>query len=137
MRKFGRKKANREHMLNNLCASIILFESVTTTEPKAKEVSSLVSKSINLANSDSLTARRELLGCFTDKNVVKKLYDVLVPRYKEIKSGHTRIYKIGHRVGDGASKVIIKLVGGNEDIKNPKISKDKKEESKDIKKESK
>jgi large subunit ribosomal protein L17 len=137
MRKFGRKKSNREHMLKNLCASIILFESVTTTEPKAKEASKMVSKYINLAGSDSLSARRELLSSFTDKNVVKKLYEVIAPRYKNVKSGHTKIYKIGNRVGDGASKVIIKLSIAGKVEENTKASKDKKEKDADTKKDTK
>lgn len=131
MRKFGRKKSNREHMLKNLCASIILFESVTTTEPKAKEASAMISKYINLAESDLLTARRSLLGTFTDKNVVKKLYEDIAPRYKGVKSGHTKIFKVGNRIGDGASKVIIKLTIAGKPEENTKkpVSKDKKEDN--------
>lgn len=123
MRKFGRKKDHRGQMLKNLTASVILYESVETTEPKAKEVSAIIDKTINLAKNKTLDAKRKLLGYFTDKNVVKKLYEEIIPRYPNTNSGYTRIYKIGYRVGDGAAKVLIKLTQAKVEKLETKVEK--------------
>jgi len=109
MRKFGRKKAHRMQMLKNLATSVILYESIQTTAPKAKETRSIIDKMINTAKIQTLQSRRELLAYFTDKNAIKKIYEVLIDRFKETKGGYTKIYKYGYRIGDGSQKVILRL----------------------------
>lgn len=109
-RKFGRNKDHRELMLANLVTSLILYENIKTTKPKAKEASSLLDKMITLAKSGTLANRRYLLGYLKDKNAVKKLYDDFVVRFKGRKSGFAKIYKLGHRVGDGAPMTIIRII---------------------------
>jgi len=130
MRKFGRKKDHREQMLKNLATSIIIYERVETTSPKAKEISSSVDKMINIAKKGTLESRRQLLRFFNHENAVKKIYYVLIDRFKDKNSGYTKIYNCGYRVGDGAKKAIIMLIGAKttavvekNDIKD--ISKDK------------
>lgn len=109
-RKLGRKVKYRKMMLRNLITSIILYEKVTTSEAKAKEVKGLIDKTINLGKKNDLSSKRKLLSYLTDKNAVKKIYEVLTERYKDRNSGYTRTYKISPRLGDSASRMIIKLI---------------------------
>lgn len=111
-RKFARKKAHRNHMLRNLAASVILFEKIETTEAKGKEIKRMIDRTITIAKKGTLAARRELLGLYFDKNVVDKLFDVLVARFSDRPSGYTRVLRLGNRVGDNASKVVVMFVEG-------------------------
>lgn len=109
-RKFGRKKAARSHMLRNLAASVILFEKVETTEAKAKEIRRMIDRSITVAKKNTLASRRELESLYFDKNVAKKLVEVLAPRYTDRPSGYTRLLKLGQRAGDGVDKALLLLI---------------------------
>ncbi len=109
-RKLGRKKPHREHMMRNLAASVILYESVETTEAKAKEAKRVVEKSISLAKKNTLAARRALESLYFDSNVAKKLMEVLAARYTDRPSGYTRIVRTGIRHGDAADRAIISLI---------------------------
>jgi large subunit ribosomal protein L17 len=130
MRKFGRKIDNRTQMLKNLTTSVILYEKIKTTAPKAKETRSLVDRVITIAKKDTLSARRELLGFLLDENAVKKVYEVLIPRYKNRHSGYTRILNLGNRVGDGAKKVLIELMDAKKEVKSSESKENDKETSK-------
>ncbi len=105
-----RKKAPREAMLRNLAASIVLHEKVKTTSAKAKAVKPLVEKAITTGKTNSLASRRRLLKFFYTDHPVKKILEVLGPRYEKRPGGYTRIIKLGHREGDGAEMVQIELV---------------------------
>ncbi len=109
-RKLGRTKEPRQMMLNNLVCSILIFEKVRTTQAKAKEVKSLVEKSITTAKKGDLAARRKLIATLPQKNAINKLMDVLGNRYQKRSGGYTRIIKIGSREGDGAEMAQIELV---------------------------
>lgn len=106
----GRKKEPREAMLRNLATSIILYEKVKTTKPKAKAVKPLVEKMISLGKNDTLAARRKALKFFYIENPVKKIFEELGPRYKTRPGGYTRTTKLGFRKGDAAEMVQIELV---------------------------
>jgi len=105
-----RAKAPREAMLRNLAASVILYEKVKTTAAKAKAVCPLVEKAITTGKTDSLSARRQLLSFFYTDHPIKKIFEVLGPRYQDRHGGYTRITKMGHRPNDGADVVLIELV---------------------------
>lgn len=108
--KLGRKNKNRRQMLKNLAMSILIYEKVTTTEAKAKEVRSIVDYAINHAKIDNLTNRRTLLAFFLhNDNVVEKLFKDLGPRFKDMTSGYTKLFKNKPRVGDGASTITMIL----------------------------
>ena len=109
-RKLGRTKEPREMMLKNLACSVLIYEKVKTTKAKAKEVRSLVEKSITTAKKGDLSSRRKLLSSLPQKNAVDKLMNVLGEKYKERPGGYTRIIKLGNREGDGAEMVQIELV---------------------------
>lgn len=105
-----RKKAPREMMIKNLAASLILYEKIKTTQAKAKAVRSLAERLITRGKKNDLTARRYLIKYLPVENAVKKVLEVLSPKYKERPGGYTRIVKIGPRKGDGAEMVIIEFI---------------------------
>ncbi|HBP00430.1 MAG: 50S ribosomal protein L17 [Candidatus Uhrbacteria bacterium GW2011_GWF2_41_16] len=105
-----RKKAPRTAMLKSLAESIILYEKVETTEAKAKFVRSLVERAITTGKIPSLQARRKLIAAFHTELPVKKILEVLGPRYLNRPGGYTRIIKLGTRQNDRASMVQIELV---------------------------
>lgn len=125
-RKLGRKKAHRSHMLRNLAASVILHESVETTEAKAKEVKKLVESSISLAKKNNLAARRQLAGLFFDNAAVDKLMSDLGPRYAPRTSGFTRTVRTGVRHGDGMSKMLISLIPAEKPVEKTQEKSDAK-----------
>lgn len=105
-----RKKGPRESLLRNLAASVILYEKITTTQAKAKAVRPLVEKAITTGKQPSLAARRQLLKFFYTDHPVKKILEVLGPRYHTRPGGYTRLIKVGPRKNDGAEMVQIELV---------------------------
>jgi len=108
-RKLGRKRDQRKALLKSLARELFLKEKIKTTEAKAKELRSFAERFIERAKEKNLTNLRYLRRFFS-KEVIKKLFDEIGPRYKERKGGYTRIIKIGYREGDRAKMVIIELV---------------------------
>ncbi len=106
-----RKVGPRNALLRGLVQSIVLYETVCTTEAKAKAVKPMVEKLITVGKVDSLTNRRKLLQFFGQQDLpVRKILEVLGPRYKTRAGGYMRIQKIGPRKGDGAKTVQIAFV---------------------------
>lgn len=108
-RKFHRKRDQRRALLKSLARELFLKEKIKTTEAKAKELRSFAEKFIERAKEKNLQNVRYLRRFF-DKEVVKKLFDTIGPRYKERKGGYTRIIKLGPRPSDGAKMAIIELI---------------------------
>jgi large subunit ribosomal protein L17 len=109
-RKLGKKPAHRKAMFANMCTSLIKHEQIVTTLPKAKELRPIVEKLITLAKKGGLAARRQAISEVRDVTQVKKLFEVLGPRYKERKGGYTRVLKAGFRYGDNAAQAVIEFV---------------------------
>lgn len=110
-RKLGRTNKHRKSMLANLTKDLIINERIQTTETRAKEVRKFVDKMITYGKNGSLVARRKALAFMhNDKEVVKKVFDVLAPRYAARNGGYTRILKLTERRGDDALMVILELV---------------------------
>jgi len=109
MKALSRKKAHRKSTLRNLVTSLILYERIETSSAKVKEVRPIVEHLINLAKKNNLEAKRSLLGYIFDKNAVKKVFEVYVPRYKTKKSGFIKIYKKGPRLGDASQVSILEF----------------------------
>ena len=108
--KLGITSSHKRALLRSLAAELFLHERITTTLPKAKELVSYSEKLVTRAKKADLSAIRAVNGEINNKNIVKKVFDVLVPRYKERAGGYTRILKVGTRRGDRASIAIVKLV---------------------------
>ncbi len=97
-------------MLANMAASLIKHEQIITTLPKAKELRSIVEKLVTIGKKGNLAARRQAISELRDAKMVKKLFEVLAPRYKERAGGYTRIMKAGFRHGDNAAVAVIEFV---------------------------
>jgi large subunit ribosomal protein L17 len=112
-RKLGRTNKHRRSMLANLTKDLIMNERIETTETRAKEVRKFVDKMITYGKNGSLVSRRKALAFLhNDNEAVKKVFDVLAPRYAERNGGYTRILKLDNRQGDDALMVILELVEG-------------------------
>ena len=97
-------------MFRGLVTDLLRYEQIKTTETKAKAVRGLAEKMITLGKSGSLAARRRVLGYVYDKDTASKVFDELAERYEDRPGGYTRIVRVGPRLGDGASVVILELV---------------------------
>jgi len=106
---FHRKKDQRKALMKGLVRSLFIHEKIKTTEAKAKELRKLAERLISKGKKNDLAARR-YLAQYLDKTTVKKVFETIIPRYKEREGGYTRIYKLGPRQSDGAEMVIIELV---------------------------
>lgn len=132
-RKLGRDNKHRRSMLATLTKQVIMNESITTTETRAKEVRKFVNKMITYGKKGDLVSRRKVYAfVHNDKAVVEKIFNDLAPRYAERNGGYTRILKVGERRGDNSLMVLLQLVEGKETKKV-----EKKEEKKEAKKEEK
>lgn len=109
-RRLGRRSGHRIAMLANLAASLIRHEQITTTVQKAKELAPIVDRLVTLGKRGDLHARRLAISRLRDESMVKKLFDVLGPRYASRAGGYTRVLKAGFRHGDNAPIAVIELV---------------------------
>ena len=116
-RKLGRTSAHRTAMFANMSASLIKHEQIVTTLPKAKDLRPVVEKLITLGKRGDLHARRQALAELRDPPMVKKLFDVLGPRYKDRQGGYCRVLKAGYRYGDSAPVGVIELVDRDVDAR--------------------
>src|SRR6187401_2507456 len=116
-RKLNRTAEHRKAMFGNLCAALIKHEQITTTLPKAKELRPVVEKLVTLGKRGDLHARRQAVAAMRDVAMVKKLFDVLGPRYKDREGGYTRVLKAGFRYGDSAPVAVIEFVDRDTDAK--------------------
>ena len=92
-----------------MLVSLITHERIKTTLPKAKEFRSWADKIITLGKKGDLHARRRAFDLLRDRDAVKKLFDEIVPRFKDRQGGYTRVYKMGWRLGDAAPMALIEL----------------------------
>lgn len=110
-RKFGRKSDQRNQFLRSIARSLILHERIMTTEARAKSVRPMVEKLITKARKNDIATRRFLLSKFNnDEVVIKKMIDVLAPKYKDRSGGYTRIIKVERRPGSGRTVAVIEFV---------------------------
>lgn len=105
-----RKKGPREALLRGLAQSVVLYEKIKTTRAKAKAVQPIVERLVTTGKTGTLAARRQIGAIMYHENAVKKVMEVLGPRYKERKGGYTRITLLGRRQGDGAEVVQLEFV---------------------------
>jgi large subunit ribosomal protein L17 len=116
-RRFNRTVAHRKAMFSNLSQALITHEQIVTTLPKAKDLRPVVEKLVTLGKRGDLHARRLAIAQIRDADVVKKLFDVLGPRYKSRNGGYLRIMKAGFRYGDNAPLAVIEFVERDVDAK--------------------
>ena len=138
--KFGYKKLNRtsEHrksLIKNMLNSLIKYEQITTTLPKAKVLKPQADKVITLAKKDTLQNTKMLISKLQDINSANKVKKTLSKRYLNRKGGYTRIIKAGFRYGDKAPMAVIEFV--DRDVQAKKVDIKKKTTTKDVKEEKK
>jgi len=109
-RTLGRKSSHRKAMYRNMAVSLIQYETIRTTVPKAKELRRVVEPLITLAKEDGVANRRLAFARLRDKQSVGKLFAELGPRFKTRPGGYLRILKVGHRPGDAAPMAIVQLL---------------------------
>ena len=116
-RRFGRDSAHRQAMFSNMAAALIKHEQIVTTLPKAKDLRRVVDQYITLAKRGDLNSRRLAAARLRDEDMVKKLFSVLGPRYKDRAGGYTRVLKAGYRFGDNSARAVIELVDRDTTVK--------------------
>lgn len=110
-RKLNRTASHRKAMFNNMAASLIEHERITTTLPKAKELRSVVERLVTYGKkSDQNHAFRLIFKTIKNKDLVRKVMYDLASSYNERNGGYTRILKLGPRKGDNAEMAIIEFV---------------------------
>lgn len=122
-RKLNRTHEHRKAMFANMACALIKHEQITTTLPKAKELRPIVEKLVSKAKhaaadeTKALHLRRQVISSIRDKDMAKKLFETLGPRYAERDGGYIRIMKAGFRYGDNAPLAVIEFVDRDEDAK--------------------
>ena len=116
-RKFNRTAEHRRAMFGNMVAALIKHEQIVTTLPKAKDLRPIVEKLVTLGKRGGLHARRQAVAEIRDVAMVKKLFEVIGPRYKDRAGGYTRVVKAGFRYGDNAARAVIEFVDRDVDAK--------------------
>ena len=116
-RRFNRTAEHRKAMFMNMCNAIIKHEQIVTTLPKAKDLRPVVEKLITLGKRGDLHARRQAISQIRDVVMVRKLFDVLGPRYKDRHGGYCRVLKAGFRFGDNAPMAVIEFVDRDVDAR--------------------
>ncbi len=113
-RKLGRERDYRRLLLKNLVKSLVLHGRINTTLAKAKELRRVAERLVTYGKKGTVHHRRLAYRYLNDRTLVKKLFDEIAPRYKNINGGYTRIIKNGHRLGDNAPMAIIEYIEGIE-----------------------
>ena len=127
-RKLNRTAEHRKALFQNMLNSLIKYEQITTTLPKAKELKPLMDKVITIGKKNNLSNKKRLFSKLQDKSSVVKVFDIFSVRYQKRQGGYSRVLKAGFRYGDDAPMAIIELVDRNTQAK--KIDKPKKVETK-------
>ena len=109
-RKFNRRSNQRTALFQHLASALIKHEQIVTTLPKAKDLRPIVEKLVTLGKRGDLHARRQAIAEMRDVGMVKKLFDVIGPRYRDRNGGYIRVLKAGFRYGDSAPVAVIEFV---------------------------
>ena len=128
-KKLNRTSEHRKALLKNMLNSLVKYEQIKTTLPKAKFLKPQAEKLITLGKKDSLHTTKLLITQLQDKITANKVKKTLSKRYEKRKGGYTRIIKAGFRYGDNAPMAIIKCV--DRDVQAKRVDKKKKDITKD------
>ena len=117
-------------MLRNMVSSLFENESIKTTEAKAKEARKLAEKLLTWGKRGDLHSRRLALRYIEDAGVVKKVFELIAPRFADRDGGYTRIIRLGERRGDAASMVMLELTEKGKEVEEEKAARKAKREAK-------
>ena len=124
-KKLNRTSEHRKALIKNMLNSLIKYEQITTTLPKAKVLKPQAEKIITLGKNDKLHNMKSLISKLQDIKSANKVRKTLAKRYESRKGGYTRIIKAGYRYGDNAPMAVIEFV--DRDIEAKKVDRKKKE----------
>ena len=130
--KLNRTSEHRKALLKNMLNSLIKYEQIKTTLPKAKFLKPQADKIITLGKKNNLTSTKNLISQLQDIKSAHKVTKTLSKRYEKRNGGYTRIIKAGFRYGDNAPMAIIEFV--DRDVQAKRVDKKKKEQSENIEK---
>ena len=109
-RKLNRTSEHRKALFKNMLNSLIKYEQITTTLPKAKELKPKIDQMITLGKQNNLNSKKNLFSKLQNQSNVEKLTKILSQRYEKRKGGYSRLVRAGFRYGDDAPMAIIELV---------------------------
>ena len=125
-RKLNKTSEHRKALFKNMLNSLIKYEQIVTTLPKAKELKPKIDKVITIGKKSDLNNKKSLFSKLQDKNSVKKVFETFSKRYANRKGGYSRVLKAGFRTGDDAPMAVIELI--DRDINAKNVDKPKKVE---------
>ncbi len=131
-KKLNRTSEHRKAMLKNMLNSLIKYEQIKTTLPKAKFLKPQADKIITLGKKDNLQTTKKLVSQLQDLKNANKVKKTLSKRYEKRAGGYTRIIKAGFRYGDNAPMAIIEFV--DRDVQAKRVDKKKKDSAKEVEK---
>ena len=131
-RKLNRTSEHRKALFQNMLNSLIKYEQITTTLPKAKELKPQIDKVISMGKKNSLHASKHLFAELQSKSSVEKLLKILSQRYEKRKGGYSRVIRAGFRYGDDAPMAIIELVDRDVQAKKIDIKKNPEKTTKEV-----
>ena len=131
-KKLNRTSEHRKALLKNMLNSLVKYEQIKTTLPKAKFLKPQADKLITLGKKDNLQTTKLLVSQLQDVNSANKIKKTLSKRYEKRKGGYTRIIKAGFRYGDNAPMAIIEFV--DRDVEAKRVNKKKKDSDKEVNK---
>ena len=126
-RKLNRTSEHRKALFKNMLNSLIKYEQIITTLPKAKELKPQIDKVITIGKTKALSNKKRLFSKLQNKESVVKVFDTLSQRYSKRKGGYSRVLKAGFRTGDDAPMAVIELI--DRDVNARKVDKPKKVET--------
>jgi len=127
-KKLNRTSEHRKALIKNMLNSLIKYEQITTTLPKAKVLKPQADKIITLGKNGNLQNTKILVSKLQDIKSANKVKKTLAKRYESRKGGYTRIIKAGYRYGDNAPLAIIEFV--DRDVEAKRVDRKKKETKK-------
>ena len=131
-KKLNRTSEHRKALLKNMLNSLIKYEQIKTTLPKAKFLRPQAEKIITLGKKDTLQTTKKLISQLQDTQTANKVKKTLSKRFDKRNGGYTRIIKAGYRYGDNAPMAIIEFV--DRDVQAKKVDKKKKDPAKEVEK---
>ena len=131
-KKLNRTSEHRKALLKNMLNSLVKYEQIKTTLPKAKFLKPQADKLITLGKKESLHAKRKIFSILRDNDSVNKVMKILSKRYIKRNGGYTRVLKAGFRYGDSSPMAIIEFI--DRDVEAKRIDKKKKDTAKEVNK---
>ena len=130
-RKLNRTSEHRKALFKNMLNSLIKYEQITTTLPKAKELKPQIDKVITLGKKNNLQSKKNLFSELQSKSSVDKLSKILSQRYIKRNGGYSRVVRAGYRYGDNAPMAVVELVDRDVQAKKIDLKKKTQEEKKE------